>query len=153
VIAARPSVGKTSFGLTLSRNAAGKRSVFFVSLEQASAELGDRTICAEAKVDSQKYQHATLSSDEVKEAIKANEIAQNYHLFIEDCPGQTMTRIAAAARRHKKQHGIGLVVVDYLQRIQPENRRMQRHEQVADISSRLKALARELAVPVVSLAQ
>ncbi len=155
IAAARPSVGKTSFALCLTRNIAvdeGK-PVFFVSLEQSRIELAERLLCCQAKVDSHKLRKGHLNSDDMAKLIEAGESLRNAKLFIDDTPGQGMLRIAANARRLKLRHNIALVVVDYLQLIEPDNRRDSRQEQVANISRRLKFLARELQIPVLALAQ
>src|SRR5262249_12850307 len=94
-----------------------------------------------------------LSSEDMQKLIDAGGILRNAKLFIDDTPGQGMLRIAANARRLKLRHGIRCVMVDYLQLIEPDNRRDSRQEQVAQISRRLKFLARELQIPVMALAQ
>lgn len=154
IIAARPSVGKTALSLALARNALRQgHAVFIASLEQRDVELTERLLCCEAGVDGQKLRAGTLNADELARLKKAGDALRDAPLFIDDNPNQSMLRIAANARRLKLREGIGLVVIDYLQLIDPENRREPRHEQVAGISRRLKQLARELALPVVSLAQ
>jgi replicative DNA helicase len=155
VIAARPSVGKTAFALNLARHIAveDNRPVFFVSLEQSRIELAERLLCGQARVDSHKLRRGNLSSDDMEKLIDAGGILKSAKLFIDDTPGQGMLRIAANARRLKLRHGIKVVFVDYLQLIEPDNRRDSRQEQVAGLSRRLKHLARELQIPVVALAQ
>lgn len=155
IIAARPSVGKTSFALGIIRNVIveQKDAVFFVSLEQSRIELTERLLCAQSRVDSHRLRKGTLSSDDMDRLIDAGGVLRNGRLFIDDSPVQSMLRIAANARRLKLRHGIKLLVVDYLQLIEPDNRRDPRQEQVAQISRRLKALAKELQIPLVALAQ
>jgi replicative DNA helicase len=161
IVAARPSVGKTAFALNIVRHVIveEKVPVFFVSLEQAKVELAERLLCCQARVDSHKVRKGHLNSDEIQKLIVANDQlrgnAKEGHvkLFIDDSPSQTMLRIGANARRLKLRHDIRLVVIDYLQLIEPENRRDPRQEQVAQISRRLKFLARELKIPVIALAQ
>ena len=155
VVAARPSVGKTAFALNLARHIAVEddRPVFFVSLEQSRIELAERLLCGQARVDSHKLRRGHLSSDDMEKLIEAGGILKSAKLFIDDTPGQGMLRIAANARRLKLRHSIKVVFVDYLQLIEPDNRRDNRQEQVAGISRRLKHLARELQIPVVALAQ
>src|SRR5262249_23096084 len=104
-------------------------------------------------VDSHKMRKGHLSSEEMQKLIEAGEQLRQAQVFIDDSPGQGMLRIAANARRLKLRHGIRLVVVDYLQLIEPDNRRDSRQEQVANISRRLKFLAKELQIPVIALAQ
>ncbi len=157
VVAARPSVGKTSFALNLVRNiVVGQdedHAVFFVSLEQSRIELAERLLCCQARVDSHKLRRGTLSPDDMEKLIEAGGVLRSAKLFIDDTPGQGMLRIAANARRLKLRHRLRLVVIDYLQLIEPDNRRDPRQEQVAQISRRLKFLAKELDIPVVALAQ
>jgi replicative DNA helicase len=155
IIAARPSVGKTSFALGITRNVVveEREPVFFVSLEQSRIELAERLLCAQARVDSHRLRKGTLSSDDMDRLIDAGGVLRNGKLFIDDAPMQSMLRIAANARRLKLRHGLKLVVVDYLQLIEPDNRRDPRQEQVAQISRRLKALAKELQIPLIALAQ
>ena len=155
VVAARPSVGKTSFALNVVRNIVmGEgHAVFFVSLEQSRIELAERLLCCQARVDSHKLRRGTLSADDIEKLIEAGGALRNAKLFIDDTAGQGMLRIAANARRLKLRHHLRLVVIDYLQLIEPDNRRDPRQEQVAQISRRLKFLAKELDIPVVALAQ
>jgi replicative DNA helicase len=155
VVAARPSVGKTSFAINIIRNIVlGERaSVFFVSLEQSRIELAERLLCCQARVDSHKLRKGHISSEDMERLIEAGGQLRAAPLYIDDTPGQGMLRISANARRLKLRHKLKLVVIDYLQLIEPDNRRDPRQEQVAQISRRLKFLARELGIPVVALAQ
>ena len=156
IIAARPSVGKTAFSLSLTRNiiVEEKQPVFFVSLEQSRLELAERMLCAQARVDSHRLRKGTLTGEDMEKLIDAGGILRAAgKLIIDDTPSQGMLRIAANARRLKRQHDIKLIVIDYLQLIEPDNRRDPRQEQVAQISRRLKFLARELEIPVIALAQ
>jgi len=155
VIASRPSVGKTAFALALTRNVAvdGKLPVFFASLEQSQIELAERLLCCQGRVESHKLRKGTLNAEDMRKIIDAGGVLRNAPVFIDPTPGQSMLRIAANARRLKKRLGLKMVVIDYLQLIEPENRRDPRQEQVAQISKRLKHLARELEIPVVALAQ
>lgn len=155
IVAARPSVGKTSFGLGIARNIAveARLPVFFVSLEQSRIELAERLLCCQARVDSHKLRKGNLNHEEMGKIIAAGGVLRNIKMFIDDSPGQSMLRIAANARRLKRRQGLKLVVIDYLQLIEPDNRRDPRQEQVAQISRRIKHLARELELPVVAMAQ
>jgi replicative DNA helicase len=155
IIAARPSVGKTAFALNLARHIAveDSRAVFFSSLEQSRIELAERLLCCQARVDGHKLRTGHLGAEEMERLIQAGGVLRNAKVFIDDTPGQGMLRIAANARRLKLRHDIKAVFVDYLQLIEPDNRRDSRQEQVAALSRRLKHLARELQLPVVALAQ
>src|SRR5205807_8801213 len=136
VIAARPSVGKTSFALNVLRHVAVEENIpaFFVSLEQARIELAERLLCCQARVDSHRLRQGHLGSEDMDKLNAAGEVLRRTKLFLDDTPGQSMLRIAANARRLKLRHGIRMVVVDYLQLIDPDNRRDSRQEQVANIS-------------------
>ncbi len=155
IIAARPSVGKTAFALNIARHVVVEENlpVLFVSLEQARIELAERLLCCQARVDSHRLRRGHLSSDDETKIMEAGGALSESKLFIDDTPGQNMLRIAANARRLKKRHELRLVIIDYLQLIDPDDRRESRQEQVAGISRRLKFLARELKLPVVALAQ
>jgi replicative DNA helicase len=155
ILAARPSHGKTALSLNIARHVAVEEGhpVFFVSLEQSRIELAERLLCSQAKVDSHKLRKGHISAEDNRKLINAGGILRDARLFIDDTPGQGMLRIAANARRLKLREKIRLVVIDYLQLIEPDNRRDSRQEQVAHISRRLKFLARELQIPVMALAQ
>lgn len=155
VVAARPSVGKTSFALSLARNIGveGGNPLFFVSLEQSKIELAERLMSAQARVPGFKMRKGHISSEDMQRLIVAADQLRQAKIYIDDSPGQTMLRIAANSRRLAMREGIKAVMIDYLQLIEPEDRSDPRHEQVAQISRRLKLLARELKLPVIALAQ
>jgi replicative DNA helicase len=155
IMAARPSHGKTALAMNIARYVAveDNQPVFVVSLEQSRIELAERLLCCQARVDSHKLRKGHLGSDDMQKLIDAGGTLRNAPLFIDDTPGQGMLRIAASARRLKLREKIKLVVIDYLQLIEPDNRRDNRQEQVTQISRRLKFLARELQIPVMALAQ
>jgi replicative DNA helicase len=159
-------VHNTALSLNLVRNVItdynpshGERGpvVLFVSLEMSRIELAERLLCCEARVDSHKVRKGHLSSDDIQKLMDAGDVLRKARLYLDDTPSRSMIQIAATARRLQKKHerdgGLRLVVIDYLQLVEPENRRDPRQEQVAQISRRLKFLARELAIPVVALAQ
>jgi len=156
ILAARPSMGKTALALNIAEHSAlyQHSPVLFVSLEMSGIELADRSLCSLARVDGRRLRTGTLSSDDRQRLIdKANEVSE-MPLFVDDSPSRTVSEIAAAARRIKRQEkALGLVVIDYLQLIDPDNPRDPRQEQVAKIARRLKGLARELEVPVLCLSQ
>lgn len=155
IVAARPSVGKTSFGLNIVRHIATMGvPVFFASLEQSCTELIGRLLCDLGDVSTNKYRHMDLNDDDLARIVRASDqSAGRTPIHFDDSPRQSMLRIVGTARRLKMSKGIRLVVVDYLQLIEPANKRDPRHEQVAVISRRLKEMARELKVPVVAMAQ
>jgi replicative DNA helicase len=155
ILAARPSMGKTALALNMAEYVAIELNitVLFVSLEMSSLELADRLLCSRARVDSHRLRNGTISNDDRRKLVeRAGEISQA-PLFVDDTPSRNMTEIAATARRLKRKNELGLIVIDYLQLIDPDNLRDQRQEQVARIARRLKGLARELEVPVLCLAQ
>lgn len=154
LLGARPSVGKTACGLAIANNARKSGiAVFFASLEQSRHELSMRLLCMEASVNSHHVRRGRLSADDACRLADAVVELKSGTFDIDDAPRQSLLRIASNARRLKRKHGLGLIVVDYVQLIEPENRRDPRHEQVGQCSRRLKELAKELAVPVLALAQ
>jgi replicative DNA helicase len=159
IIAARPSVGKTAFALNIARHVIleERLPVLFVSLEMARVELAERLLACQARVDSHKIRKGHLGSDDIQKLMEAGGLLSKTRLYIDDTPARSMLQIAATARRlmkkEEKNGGLKMIVIDYLQLIEPENRRDPRQEQVAQISRRLKILARDLKIPVVALAQ
>jgi replicative DNA helicase len=155
ILAARPSMGKTALAMNITEHIAVqlRAPVLFVSLEMSALELGDRLLCSVAEVNSHRLRTGTISPEERRKLVKtAGEISEA-PLYIDDSPSRTMTEIAANARRLKRRENLSLVVIDYLQLIEPDNARDPRQEQVAKVARRLKGLARELSVPVLCLAQ
>ncbi len=155
ILAARPSMGKTALALNIAEHTAMSLGVgtLFVSLEMSSVELADRLLCSSAEVNGQRLRNGTISNDDRRKLVeKAGEMSRA-PLFVDDTPSRTITEVAATARRLKRKAGLGLVVIDYLQLIEPDNPNAPRQEQVAKIARRLKGLARELKVPVLCLAQ
>ena len=156
ILAARPSMGKTALAMNMAEHAAieGQAPTLFVSLEMSAIELADRMLCSLARVNGHRLRNGTISSDDHTRLIeKANEISEA-PLFVDDSPSRTVSEIAAAARRISRRHGsLGLIVIDYLQLIEPDNPRDPRQEQVAKIARRLKGMARELEVPMLCLSQ
>jgi replicative DNA helicase len=155
ILAARPSMGKTALAMNIAEFVAMKLGigVLMVSLEMSSLELADRLLCSAARVNGHRLRNGTISNEDRRRLVdKAAELSQA-PLFVDDSPNRTMTEIAAAARRLKRRNGLGLVVIDYLQLIEPDNPKDPRQEQVARIARRLKGMARELDVPVLCLAQ
>jgi replicative DNA helicase len=155
LLAARPSVGKTAMALNMVRNMVvqEQRSVFFVSLEMSRLELAERLLCSQGHVDSHRLRKGHLSADDMQKLMEAGDVLSKAKLFIDDSPAQGMLRIAANARRLKMRQKLDIVFIDYLQLIEPDNKRDSRQEQVSVISRRLKFLAKELQIPVVALAQ
>ncbi len=157
ILAARPSMGKTALAMNIAENVVhlGKAPVLFISLEMSQLELCDRLLCSAARVNGHKMRNGTISNeDRAKLVEKAGELAVA-PLYVDDSPTRTVSEIASAARRIQRAHDgrLGLIIIDYLQLIEPDNPRDPRQEQVAKIARRLKGLARDLKVPVLCLAQ
>jgi len=155
ILAARPSMGKTAFVMNIAANVAIRSRVptLFVSLEMSSAELADRLMCSEARVNGHRLRNGTISNDDRKRLVdKAGDISEA-PLFVDDSPNRSVTEIAAAARRIRRREGLGLICIDYLQLIEPDDSKAPRQEQVATMARRLKGLAREMKIPVICLAQ
>ena len=155
VLAARPSMGKTALATNMAEYVAIEANVptLFVSLEMARLELAQRMLCSQGRIDANKFRSGFLSGEDRKKLVQASAKLGQAPLFIDDTPSRTCTEIAACARRLKRKEKLGLVVIDYLQLIQPDDPREPRQEQVAKMARRLKALARELRIPVLCLAQ
>ncbi len=158
ILAARPSMGKTTFSLDIARNASLKygASVGIFSLEMSDQQLVDRILAAEAGVDSWKLRTGKLSSDEEFESVQ-NAMAKlsEARIHIDDQPGNNILKMRSASRRLKNEHGLDLLIVDYLQLMSPTTTRASDSmvQQVTEISRSLKILARELDVPVLALSQ
>ncbi len=155
VLAARPSMGKTALAMNIAENVAMKfRSpVFFASLEMSAIEMADRMLCSIARVDGHRLRNGTLSREDRQQLVEKAAVVSEAPLFIDDSPRRTITEIAAAARRIKRRDGLGLIIIDYLQLVEPDNLRDPRQEQVAKMARRIKGMARELEVPILCIAQ
>ena len=119
----------------------------------ARLELAQRLLCSQGSIDGSKFRSGFLSGDDRKKLIEASAMLSQAPLFIDDTPSRTVTEIAACARRLKRKEKLRLLVIDYLQLIQPDDPRDPRQEQVAKMARRLKCLARELKLPILCLAQ
>jgi replicative DNA helicase len=155
ILAARPSVGKTALACSLIRHAAGNGvPVFFASLEQKPREIADRLLAREGGIPSHLFRSGRIFNGESERLRDARDaLHQLAPIHIDESAHQTVSRIFSNARRLKRKAKIGLVVIDYLQLIAPDNPKDPRHEQVSKISRRLKAMAKDLDLPVVALAQ
>ena len=155
ILAARPSMGKTAFAMNIAENVAigAKQPALFVSLEMACLELADRLLCSAAQVNGQRLRNGTISQEDRRRLVQKSAEISSSPLYIDDTPGRTLTEIAAVARRLKRKQGLSLIVIDYLQLIEPDNPRDPRQEQVSKIARRLKTMSRELDIPVLCLAQ
>jgi len=168
ILAARPSMGKTAFVCNLALEVARaarfevedhqpsefvKKGVLLFSLEQSKLELSERFLCINGKLDGHRLKQGTLEPEEREQVqIAASELSE-LPILIDDYPGRTMAEIGAISRRLKRKHDISLIIIDYLQLIEPEDKKAPREQQVAQIARRLKFLAKEIDVPVIALAQ
>ena len=156
ILAARPSMGKTALALNIAENVSilGRAPVLFVSLEMSGVELADRLLCSLARVNGHRLRNGSISQDDRKRLVEKAVEVSNAPLYVDDSPSRTVSEIAAVARRIKQRdRALGLIVIDYLQLIEPDNSRDPRQEQVAKIARRLKGLAREQQGPVLCLSQ
>jgi len=156
LLAARPAMGKTSFALNIVQNAALRANVpvAVFSLEMSKEQLVTRMICSEAMIDSHKLRTGNLEDEEWKRFAKAIALLANAPIYIDDTPAISIAEMRAKCRRLKlKEKGLGLVMVDYLQLMQARGRFESKQQEIAEISRSLKAIARELNIPVLALSQ
>lgn len=156
IIAARPSVGKTAFALNIAQNVAihAQENVAIFSLEMGAEQLVMRMLCAEGNIDAQRLRTGRLESEDWGKLTMAMGSLSNSGIFIDDTPGIKVSEIRSKCRRLKQEHGLGMILIDYLQLIQGSGRnRENRQQEVSEISRSLKALARELNVPLIALSQ
>ena len=155
IVAARPSMGKTAFTLNIAQHAAIEHSVpvAFFSLEMSKESLVQRMLTSEARIDAQRLRKGMLRDDDFPRLARAAGILSSAPVWIDDTPGLTLLEMRSKARRLKADAGVGLVVVDYLQLMQGPANSESRQQEVSQISRGLKALAKELNVPVIALSQ
>lgn len=155
ILAGRPSMGKTSFALNIARNVALDQGgcVAIFSLEMSSESLVQRLISAEAGVDSRRIRLGRNTEEEERRIMEAQGLFSEASIYIDDSPLQRVMEISSKARRLNFEHKVDLVVVDYLQLIQGNSRGENRVQEVGYISQSLKALARELDIPVIAVSQ
>lgn len=165
ILAARPSMGKTAFALNVVQNVAiraakkvggAPKTVAFFSLEMSKEQLVQRMLCAEANIDSQRLRIGELRDEDWAMLINTADTLSSANIYIDDTAGITAMDMRSRARRLKAEHGLDLIVVDYLQLMQgsgKKNNNGDRQQEVSEISRSLKALARELNVPVIALSQ
>lgn len=155
LVAARPSMGKTAFTLNIAQNVGVRqhKTVAFFSLEMSREQLVQRLLCQIAHIDSQKLRTGQLNSDE--EWTRLTDACDKLYespIYIDDTPGISVAEMRSKARRLKSEHGLDLIIVDYLQLMQGRNAES-RQQEISEISRSLKALARELKVPLIALSQ
>lgn len=156
IIAARPSVGKTAFALNVAQNVAVNtdENVAIFSLEMGADQLVQRMLCAEGNIDSQRLRNGQLLPDDWGKLTMAMGSLSNAGIFIDDSAGIRVSEIRSKCRRLKQEHGLGMIMIDYLQLISGSaNSKENRQQEVSEISRSLKGLARELEVPLIALSQ
>ena len=154
IIAGRPAMGKTAFSLNVAMNASYKdqKSVAFFSLEMSSHQLVQRLLSAQAGIDSNKLRSGRFSQQDWQNLSAAAGALSDMNFYIDDTPAITVLELRAKCRRLKREHGLDLVFVDYLQ-LMGANKGDNREQQISEISRSLKALAKELNIPVIALSQ
>jgi replicative DNA helicase len=155
ILAARPSMGKTAFSLNVAQHVAMRNElpVAIFSLEMSRSQLLMRMLCAEALVDAHRVRTGYLSKDDFGKLIDALGRVATAPIYIDDSSSLTIMQMRAKARRLKAESGLGLIVVDYLQLMSGFGRSENRNQEISGISRGLKALAKELSVPVMALSQ
>lgn len=161
ILAARPSMGKTAFALNIALNVAGKnhrdesekKTVALFSLEMGADQLVSRMICSEGMLDSEKIKKGTLDNDDMMKLETAVHFLNQKNIFIEDSAFIKVNEVKAKCKLLKNEHGLDLVVIDYLQLLQGSKRTDNRQQEVSEISRSLKQMARELECPVIALSQ
>lgn len=154
VVAARPSMGKTALALNMAENMVSREvSVALFSLEMSRQQLTQRLLSSRSAVSGHKIRRNMLSDNDMEAILQAANDLMQRPLYIDDTPGLTIMQLRAKARRLKQSHNIGIVFVDYLQLMTSGRRAESRQQEVSEISRGIKALARELNVPVVCLSQ
>ncbi len=155
VIAARPSMGKTALAIDIARNASMRYGipVAIFSLEMSKEQIAQRLICSEARIELHKLRTGFIKKDEWPKLVSAVGRLTRAPIYIDESPTITVVELRAKARRLKKEVGIGLIIVDYLQLVTLGRRVDNRQQEVSEISRALKSLARELDIPVIALSQ
>ncbi len=156
ILAARPGMGKTAFALSLARNAAlANHPVAIFSLEMSKMQLTQRLLAMESEINSKKIRNGQLDEFEWKKLHSAVEKMSEVEIYIDDTPGINIFELRAKCRRMKQNHGIELIIIDYLQLMSsaPNQSRGNREQEISSISRALKGMAKELNVPVISLSQ
>ena len=156
IIAARPSVGKTAFALNVAQNVAvnSNNNVAIFSLEMGAEQLVQRMLCAEGNIDAGRLRNGQLEAEDWSRLTMAMGYLSNAGIYIDDTPGIRVSEIRSKCRRLKQEHGLGMILIDYLQLIQGSvGSNENRQQEVSEISRSLKGLARELNVPLIALSQ
>jgi replicative DNA helicase len=155
LVAARPSMGKTAFALNIAQHAAVKEKVpvAIFSLEMSKEQLIHRMLCSESHIDSQKLRTGNLQEEDWEKLARGMAVLSEAPIFIDDTPGISVMEMRGKCRRLKLEHGLGLILVDYLQLMSSSSKSESRQQEISEISRSLKALAREMNCPVLALSQ
>ena len=155
LVAARPSMGKSSFVLNITQYAAvkEKKSIAFFSLEMSKEQLTSRMISAEAMIDAQKIRNGNLENADFEKLLNGASVLGEAKIFIDDTPGISVADLRAKCRKLKLTHGLDLIIIDYLQLMTGSGRSESRQQEISEISRSLKAIAREMQAPVIALSQ
>ena len=155
IVAARPAMGKTAFALNVAQQAAikGKASVLIFSMEMSKEQLGQRLLSMESRVEIQKLKTGDLNRKDWDDINIALDVLSEASIFIDDTPGISIMEIKNKCRRIKAEHGLDLVVLDYLQLMSVEGRVESRQQEISALSRNLKLIAREMDCPVIVLSQ
>ncbi len=155
ILAARPSMGKTALSMNIVQHAAliGKVPVAVFSLEMSMESLALRMLCSIGRIDSQRIRTGKLHDNDWPKLTRATGMLADAPIYIDDTAGLTVLEMRAKARRLKSEHNLGLIVVDYLQLMQGKSNSENRTQEISEISRSLKAMAKELNVPVLALSQ
>ncbi|HEX3031295.1 MAG TPA: replicative DNA helicase [Bacillota bacterium] len=155
IVAARPAMGKTAFCLNIAQNAAIRSQVpvAVFSLEMSTGQLVQRMLCSEAMIDQHKLRTGQLGEQDWPKLVSAVGPLSQAPIFIDDTIGINVMEMRAKCRRLKAEHGLGLIIIDYLQLMQGSRRSESRQQEISEISRSLKALAREISCPVIALSQ
>lgn len=155
ILAARPSMGKTALAMNIAQNASmlSKVPVAIFSLEMSKEQLAMRLLCSVSRVDSQRLRTGFLKDSDWPKLTRASGMLEDAPIHIDDSPAITVLEMRAKCRRLKSEHDIGLVVVDYLQLMRGRAAAERREQEISEISRSLKAMAKELNLPVIALSQ
>lgn len=153
IIAGRPSMGKTALALNIAEYASSKTGVAIFSMEMPTDDLLLRMLCSRARVSQLKMQGGTGTDEEQDQIVHASNVLKDAEIYIDDTAMLSPLEIRAKARRLKAQHDIGLIIVDYIQMMHSTGKHENRQQEMSYISRSLKALAKELEIPVVALSQ
>lgn len=155
IVAARPAMGKSAFVLNIATHVAYKEKipVLIFNLEMGKEQLTDRIICSQAYIDSKKYQDGKLDEEDWSKIAESIGPLSEANILIDDNSSITISEIRAKCMKMKMEENIGLVIIDYLQLINPSSNKMSREQEVAEISRSLKLLSKDLNIPVIALSQ